>query len=147
MLSTKTSKTGSLKICVTKCHSAVWISGSAPLDSRDEGANSHIASTNSDYMAEFEPSAHLSRLCHAEQSFACTSPICYPATLRFMDYRYSCMIHLTKVSPNFLNSHRAGSPFLFQALHFVIIDPCIASHPLPLFTIGLLGKVCVTYTS
>jgi hypothetical protein len=69
-------------------------------------------------LAEFEPSAHLSRLCHAEQSFARSSPICYPDTLRRFHYPNSCIIHLSEVPQNFLNTYRAGSSFLFLDIAF-----------------------------
>ena len=100
MPSTKTSKTGCLKICVTKCHSA------------ESRRVSKFKST------EFEPSAYLSRLCHAEQSFACISPICYPGTLRFLIYPYSHIIHVSQVTQSFLNTYRAGSSFLFLGIAF-----------------------------
>ena len=78
-------------------------------DSRDEGANK---------SAETEPSAYLSHLCHAEQLFARISPICYPGTLRFLSYPYSCIIHVSWVTQSFLNTYRASSSFLFLGIAF-----------------------------
>ena len=103
MPSTKTSKTGCLKICVT-------VPFESPLP--DSKQSRRVKST------EFEPSAYLSRLCHAEQSFARISPICYPGTLRFLSCPYPRIIHVSQVTQSFLNTYRAGSSFLFLGIAF-----------------------------